>query len=69
MITPKGKGFAFMVIDYSHEHDLLFTVAITETGEIWTFSNKEFRFDNNVTMGRTNVSKTIPPAKNPAPTV
>ena len=26
--TAKGKGFAHMVVDYSHEHDLLWVVFI-----------------------------------------
>lgn len=50
--TPKGKGLAWLVIDYGIEHNLMWTVAIHETGEIWTFSNSEVRATNNITMGR-----------------
>lgn len=55
VITPKGSGYAFLVIDYSQEHDLLFSVIIDDTGEIWTFNNKEIRATANITMGRPSV--------------
>ena len=45
------KGFAFLVIDYSQEHDLLFTCAMND-GEIWTLSNKEISFANNISLNR-----------------
>ena len=45
------KGYAFLVIDYSQEHDLLFTCAMDD-GEIWTLSNREIRIVNNVTLNR-----------------
>jgi hypothetical protein len=50
--TPKGIGLAWFVIDYGPEHNLLWTVAIDGTGEIWTFSNPEVRALKNVSMGR-----------------
>jgi hypothetical protein len=50
--TPKGNGLAWIVIDYGVEHNLLWTVAIDETGEIWTFENTEVRAIKNITMGR-----------------
>ena len=50
--TPKGNGFAWLVIDYGAEYDILWTVAIDETGEIWTFCNSEIRAQKNITMGR-----------------
>jgi hypothetical protein len=45
------KGYAMLVIDYSQEHDLLFTCAM-DNGEIWTLSNREIRIVNNVTLNR-----------------
>ena len=54
-VTDKMKGYAFLVIDYSQEHDLLFSCAM-EDGQIWTLSNKELRFDKNITMGRTKIN-------------
>lgn len=52
MNTPKGEGFAHVLIDYGPESDLYWTVFITETGEIWTFSNSEVRACKNITLGR-----------------
>ncbi len=50
--TPKGKGLAWFVTDYGFEHNLQWTVAINDTGEIWSFSNPEVRATKNITMGR-----------------
>jgi len=52
MNTPKGEGFAHFLIDYGPESDLYWTVMITETGEIWTFSNRQVRASKNITLGR-----------------
>ncbi|MGF6491933.1 hypothetical protein ABIE56_000086 [Luteibacter sp. 621] len=54
--TPKGEGFAHFLIDYGPESDLYWTVFITETGEIWTFSNRDVRASKNITLGRTSPS-------------
>jgi hypothetical protein len=56
MNTPKGEGFAHVLIDYGPESDLYWTVLITETGEIWTFANKEVRASKNITLGRKSPS-------------
>lgn len=61
MNTPKGEGFAHIVIDYGPESDLYWTVFITATGEIWTFSNNQVRASKNVTLGRNHPQ--IPPAE------
>lgn len=55
--TPKGKGKAILLIDYSEEHHLLWTVIIDDTGEIWTFQNTEVRAQSNISMGRNLTSK------------
>jgi hypothetical protein len=52
-VTDKGDGFAVAVIDYGQEHDLIWVVAITETGEIWCAPNPRVRMQGNWTMGRT----------------
>jgi hypothetical protein len=52
VFTPKGKGWAFFVIDRSQEHDLEWVVFLNESGECWTFRNSEVRIDQNVTLGR-----------------
>lgn len=43
LVTPKGEGFAHLVIDYSQEHHLLWVVILDQTGEIWAFRNSEVR--------------------------
>ena len=53
MCTPKGEGFAHILIDYGPESDLYWTVLITDTGEIWTYANKYVRASKNITLGRT----------------
>jgi hypothetical protein len=50
--TPKGDGLAWFLIDYGAEHNLMWVVAIDETGEIWTFENPKVRAQKNITMGR-----------------
>ncbi len=55
--TPKGSGQALFVIDYGPEHHLLFTVAIDETREIWTFDNTKVKVQKNLTMGRASDDK------------
>lgn len=53
-LRHKMEGYAFLVIDYSQEHDLLFTVAL-DNGEIWTLTNKEIRFCKNISMDREKI--------------
>ena len=52
MDTPKGTGYAIMVIDYSQEHNLIWVVALDNGGEIWSFPNSEVRLRKNYTMER-----------------
>jgi len=54
-VSDKIEGFAFMVIDYSQEHNLLFVCGMDD-GEIWTLNNKEIRFCENVSMDRKNIN-------------
>jgi hypothetical protein len=57
------KGYAFLVIDYSQEHDLLFTCAM-DNGEIWTYSNKEIKVQENISLNRKIHSKIDPLSPN-----
>lgn len=59
MNTPKGEGFAHILIDYGPESDLYWTVLITETGEIWTYANRYVRASKNITLGRSDPSPPI----------
>ena len=48
----KGDGYAIAMIDYSQEHDILWVIAIDETGEIWTAMNRNVRMQKNITLNR-----------------
>lgn len=50
-LSDQMKGYAFLVIDYSQEHDLYFTCAL-DNNEIWTLNNKDIRMQENITLGR-----------------
>ncbi len=57
LITPKGKGDAHFLLDYSQEHTLLWIVFIEETGECWTFENEKIRLQTNLTFQRDKTSE------------
>ena len=50
LVTPLGAAWAHLVIDYSQEHDLLWVCFQADTGECWTWSNREIRLPPNRTM-------------------
>lgn len=54
MLTPKGRAWAWFVIDYGTEHNLLWVCIVCSTGECWTFDNRLVRAEPNFTMGITN---------------
>jgi hypothetical protein len=53
-VSDKMEGYAFLVIDYSQEHNILFTCAMAD-GEIWTLSNQEIRFQKNISLDRNTI--------------
>ena len=53
-LSDNMEGYAFLVIDYSQEHHLLFTCAMAD-GEIWTLNNKEIRFSKNISLDRIKI--------------
>jgi hypothetical protein len=57
LLTPKGNGLAWFLIDPGMEHDLQWVVALDENGEIWTFQNREVRAHKNITMQRYLLEK------------
>jgi hypothetical protein len=67
MNTPKGEGFAHILIDYGPESDLYWTVLITATGEIWTYANRHVRASKNITLGRTDPSVPAAVGSDPIP--
>jgi hypothetical protein len=54
-VLDKMNGYAFLIIDYSQEHHLLFVCAM-DNGEIWTLNNKEIRIPKNISLDRSNVN-------------
>lgn len=50
--TPKGDGVVWLVTDYGHETDTVYTVIINETGELWQFTHKDIKAKLNITFGR-----------------
>jgi hypothetical protein len=55
-VIDKGDGYAFAVIDYGQEHDLIWVIALTGSGEIWCAPNPRVRVQANWTMGRGAVA-------------
>ena len=52
LLTPKGKAWAHLVIDYGMEADLLWVCFQDEDGACWTWSNRDVRIQANATLGR-----------------
>lgn len=52
VITPKGSGIIWLVTEYGHETDTMYTVIINDTGEMWQFTHKDLIIKNNITFGR-----------------
>lgn len=50
--TPKGNGIIWLVTDYGHETDTIYTVILDESKEIWQFVHKDILVRNNFTFGR-----------------
>ena len=55
VITPKGDGIIWVITDYGHETDTIYTVVINETGEFWQFTHMDIRAKNNLTFKRNCV--------------
>lgn len=51
MITPKGKGYANFLVDRGMEHDNEWVV-FQDSGQIWSWLNKDVRLEKNITYGR-----------------
>ena len=47
-----GTGYAVLVIDYSQEHNLYWTIFLDDSGECWTVSNQFVRAQKNISLGR-----------------
>lgn len=51
-VKDRGNGMAIGWLDYSEEHNLIWIVAMNDTGEVWLEQNQNIRLLNNYTMGR-----------------
>lgn len=52
VITPKGDGVIWLVTDYGHETDIIYTIIINQTGELWQFCHRDIKVKSNITFGR-----------------
>ena len=52
VLTPKGDGIIWLVTDYGHETDTIYTIILNDTGEVWQFVHKDIRVSANYTFGR-----------------
>jgi hypothetical protein len=55
--TPKGDGVIWVITDYGHETDTIYTVIINNTGELWQFTHKDIIIKNNITFGRNCIKR------------
>lgn len=55
VLTPKGPGWAFFLIDRSQEHDLEWVVFLDNGGYCWTFKNSDIRIQKNYTLHRDKI--------------
>lgn len=53
VITPKGNGIIWLVTDYGHETDTVYTIIIDETCELWQFTHRDIKIRQNITFRRT----------------
>ena len=50
--TPKGDGIIWLVTEYGHETDTMYTVIIDDTGEMWQFTHRDIKVKSNITFNR-----------------
>ena len=50
--TPNGDGVIWVITDYGHETDTIYTIIINQTGEMWQYTHRDIRVKNNITFNR-----------------
>ena len=50
-LDHKQEGFAFILLDYSQEHDSLFLVGL-DNGEMWWIKQSHLRLCKNISLDR-----------------
>ncbi len=61
--TAKGPGMCVAWLDYTEDHNTLWKVCITETGEFWDLPQSQVRGVQNISMGR--MKKNVPTVVTP----
>jgi len=51
-VKDKGIGEALFIQEFSKEDNLIWIVAMDNTGEVWQVPNPDIRLLNNYTIGR-----------------
>jgi hypothetical protein len=49
--TPRGRGFAHFLVDHGKENHNEW-ICFMDTGQIWSFLNKDIALESNPTYGR-----------------
>lgn len=55
--TPKGDGIIWIISDYGHETDTIYTIIINSTGELWQFTHRDIIVKPNITFKRYEKNK------------
>lgn len=50
--TPKGDGIIWVITDYGHETDTIYTIILNDTGEMWQYTHRDIRVKSNITFNR-----------------
>ena len=50
--TPKGDGIIWLVTEYGHETDTMYTIIMNATGELWQFTHRDIIVKSNLTFNR-----------------
>lgn len=50
--TPNGDGIIWLVTEYGHESDTVYTIIINSTGEMWQYTHKDIIVKPNITFRR-----------------
>jgi len=59
--TPKGDGVIWLVTEYGHETDTMYTVIINATGELWQFVHRDIIVKPNITFRRYGKGQELDP--------
>lgn len=55
--TPRGSAICHFLLTAGIENHLYFVCFLDDTGQCWTFDNRQIRAPKNITWGRLNPEK------------